>query len=117
MYIISILNNAFNGVTSRPPIPPVCAGSPRPPQALIDEAIQGGDGYYEVLMDGTLGPRLQEIPAPTYTQRELKLQQASAYLRTYARDFILGAQTPTAAQRNNALDALIAIQVIEGLGE
>lgn len=117
MYVISILNNVFNGVTSRPPIPPVCEGMPRPPQALIDAAIAQGNGYYEVLMDGTLGPKMAEIPAQTYSQREIKLQQANSFLRGYARDFILGAQTPTNAQRNNALDALIAIQVIEEMGD
>lgn len=111
---ISVLNGNYNGFDARGRKPAIVReNGGLPPQALIDAAVAQGNGFYEVLANGTLGPKLASIPAPTLTVREVKIDQAYTFLRTYAQDFILGNQTPTNAQRNNALDALIAITLLE----
>lgn len=117
-YFFSIKNGQYNSSHSRAPVPEaVLLNNGRPSAELLASALVAGDGFYEVLMDGTLEPKLADLPEFTYTAREQKLQQAHAFLKTYARDFIIGNGTPTNAQRNNALDALIVVTVIEHLGE
>lgn len=117
-YFFSIRNGQYNSSHSHAPIPEVIlANGGQPTNSLLTEAITNGDGFYEVLMDGTLGVKLAQLPEFTQTAREQIVQQAYAFLKTYARDFIIGGGTPTNNQLNNALNALIAITVIEHLGE
>lgn len=113
-FYISIRSNKYNGYESRGAVPQIIADNyGNPPKELVDAAFAGGNGFYEVRMDGTLGPKLAAVPDPVLTVREQKLAQAHTLIRGYARDFILGNGTPTNAQRNNALDALVAITILE----